>query len=91
MKTRTRDILILIAGLAVLLAAAFGGYAAVRARAQGSGASQALAPVPSPTPSGSAAAEPRYERWTVGKAVGPVTVYTRPSTVSAGQDADWAS
>jgi lipoprotein-anchoring transpeptidase ErfK/SrfK len=81
MKPRTRDIFILIAGLAVLVALALGGYAAVRARAEGSGASQALAPVaqPSPAPS-SAATEPQYERWTVGKAVGPVTVYTRPST-----------
>ena len=84
MNSRTRDIVIVVAGLAVLLAAALGGYAAVRARAQGSGASQVLAPVAQPTPasSGSAAAapEPRFERWTVGKAVGPVTVYTRPST-----------
>jgi lipoprotein-anchoring transpeptidase ErfK/SrfK len=84
MDSRTRDIVIVVAGLAVLLAAALGGYAAVRARAQGSGASQVLAPVtqPTPAPSGSAAAdpEPRYQRWTVGKAVGPVTVYTRPST-----------
>ena len=80
MKPRTRDIVILVAGLAVLLAAALGGYAAVRARAQGSGASQVLAPVPQPTPAPSGATEPQYDRWTVGKAVGPVTVYTRPST-----------
>ena len=76
--------MIVVAGLAVLLAAALGGYAAVRARAQGSGAGQVLAPVaqPTPAPSGSAAAdpEPQYQRWTVGKAVGPVTVYARPST-----------
>jgi lipoprotein-anchoring transpeptidase ErfK/SrfK len=82
MDSRVRDILLLVAGLAVVLAAAFGGYAAVRARAQGSGASQALAPVPLPTPAPSGAAEPQYDRWTVGKAVGPVTVYTRPSTSS---------
>jgi lipoprotein-anchoring transpeptidase ErfK/SrfK len=80
MKPRTRDIVILVAGLAVLLAAALGGYAAVRARAQGSGASQVLAPVPQPTPAAPGTTEPQYERWTVGKAVGPVTVYTRPST-----------
>ena len=80
MDSRLRDILLLVAGLAVVLAAAFGGYAAVRARAQGSGAGQALAPVPQPTPAPSGAAEPQYDRWTVGKAVGPVTVYTRPST-----------
>jgi lipoprotein-anchoring transpeptidase ErfK/SrfK len=80
MSVRTRDIIILVIGLAVLLAAALGGYAAVRARAQGSGASQALAPVPKPTPAPSGVAEPQYERWMVGKALGPVTVYTRPST-----------
>jgi lipoprotein-anchoring transpeptidase ErfK/SrfK len=80
MKARTRDILVLIAGLAVLLVAVLGGYAAVRARADGSGAAQSLAPVPSPTPAPSGAAGPQYERWTVGKAVGPVVAYTRPST-----------
>jgi lipoprotein-anchoring transpeptidase ErfK/SrfK len=84
MSPRARDIVIVVAGLAVLLAAALGGYAAVRARAQGSGAEQVLAPVtqPTPAPSGSAAAEPepKFQRWTVGKAVGPVTAYTRPST-----------
>jgi len=80
MNPRIRDILLLVAGLAVVLAAALGGYAAVRARAQGSGASQALAPVAKPTPAPSGTPEPQYERWTVGKAVGPVNVYTRPST-----------
>jgi len=84
MKTRTRDLVILAAGLTVLLAMALGGYAAVRARAQGSGGQQVLAPVPKPTPvPASASPEPAYERWTVGKAVGPVTVYTRPSTSAA--------
>jgi lipoprotein-anchoring transpeptidase ErfK/SrfK len=80
MKARTRDIIFLAAGLAVLLAAVIGGYSVVRARAAGSGASQSLAPVPSPTPAPSGAAAPQYERWTVGKAVGPVVVYTQPST-----------
>jgi lipoprotein-anchoring transpeptidase ErfK/SrfK len=64
----------------VLLAAALGGYAAVRARAQGSGATQVLAPVPMPTPapSGSAAPPaPPPERWTVGVAQRPLTVYRR--------------
>jgi lipoprotein-anchoring transpeptidase ErfK/SrfK len=70
-------------GLAVVLAAALGGYAAVRARAEGSGARQAPAAVPSPTPLPSGAAQPQYERWTVGKAVGPVTVYEKPSTSAA--------
>lgn len=85
MESRTRDIVILAAGLAVLLAAALGGYAAVRARAQGSGADQALAPVTQPTPpqptsSAEPDPEPQYERWTVGKAVGPVVVYKQPRT-----------
>ena len=86
MKPRTRDILVLALGLAILLAAAFGGYAAVRARAAGSGTGQVLAPVPKPTTTPkpeSSTIEPAYERWTVGKAVGPVTVYTRPSTSAA--------
>jgi lipoprotein-anchoring transpeptidase ErfK/SrfK len=83
MSTRTRDIVILVGGLAVLVAAAFGGYAAVRTRAGGSGTGQVLAPVPTPTApaaSRSAAPEPQFERWTVGKAVGPVVAYTQPST-----------
>jgi lipoprotein-anchoring transpeptidase ErfK/SrfK len=77
MKTRTRDIVILVAGLAVLAAVAFGGYAAVRARAEGSGASQVLAPVPKVSPAPSGAVEPQYERWTVGVAQKPLTVYRR--------------
>jgi len=80
MTKRTRDIFILVIGLALLLATAFGGYAAVRARAEGSGGSQVLAPVslPKPAPSHSHV-KPAYERWTVGKVVEPVTVRTRPS------------
>jgi lipoprotein-anchoring transpeptidase ErfK/SrfK len=64
----------------VLLATALGGYAAVRARAEGSGAAQSLAPVPSPTPAPSGASEPQYERWTVGVAQRPLTVYRRADT-----------
>ncbi len=75
MTTRTRDIVILVVGLGLVLAAALGGYAAVRARASGSDARQVLAPVVMPEPG---AVQPQYERWTVGKAVGPVTVFTRP-------------
>ena len=77
MKARTRDIIFLVAGLAVLLAAVVGGYSVVRARAAGSGASQSLAPVPSPTPAPSGAPAPQYERWTVGVAQRPLTVYRR--------------
>ena len=82
MNPRTRDIVLFVAGFAVLVVVAFGGYAAVRARAEGSGAQQSLAPVasPSPAPSGSAHPQPQYERWTVGKAIGPVVVYRKPST-----------
>jgi len=79
MSARRRDITLLVVGLTVVLAAAFGGYAALRARAQGRGATQVLAPVAQPSPAPSGAPQPQYERWTVGKAVGPVTVYTRPS------------
>jgi lipoprotein-anchoring transpeptidase ErfK/SrfK len=79
MKTGTRDILILAAGMALLLAAALGGYAAVRARAGGSGGQQALAPVAKPSPAPSSV-QATYERWTVGKVVGPVIAYRRPAT-----------
>ena len=82
MSTRARDILILAAGMAVLLAAALGGYAAVRARAEGSGGQQALAPVATPTPAPSGTPRPEYDRWTVGKVVDPVTAYARPSSSS---------
>jgi lipoprotein-anchoring transpeptidase ErfK/SrfK len=80
MTARTRDIILLAVGLVVVLAAAFGGYAAMHARAAGSGATQALAPVAQPTPAPSGVSQPQFERWTVGKAVGPVTVYAKPST-----------
>ncbi len=82
MKARTRDIIFLAAGLAVLLAAVIGGYSVVRARAAGSGASQSLAPVPSPTPGASGAPAPQYERWTVGKAAGRWSS-TRSASTSA--------
>lgn len=84
MNRRTRDIVFLAVGLAVLLAAVFGGYAAMRARAAGSGAQQVLAPVAQPSPAASGTPDeaqgPQYERWTVGKAVGPVVIYAQPST-----------
>ncbi|NLE21504.1 MAG: L,D-transpeptidase [Actinobacteria bacterium] len=82
MQTRTRDIVILIAGLAVLASVVLGGYAAVRARAEGTGATQVLAPVPRITPAPSGTAEPQYERWTVGVARRPLTVYRRADASS---------
>jgi lipoprotein-anchoring transpeptidase ErfK/SrfK len=77
MNSRVRDILLLVVGLAVVLAVAAGGYAAVRARAQGSGTGQSLAPVPKPTPAPSGVAEPQFDRWTIGVAQRPLTVYRR--------------
>lgn len=74
--------MILVVGMAVLLMAALGGYAVVRARAQGSGAHQTLAPVPLPSPSASTSVQPQYERWTVIKVVAPLRAYARPSTSS---------
>jgi lipoprotein-anchoring transpeptidase ErfK/SrfK len=82
MSKRTRDIVILMAGLVVLLAVVLGGYAAVRARAGGSGASQALAPVASPSPLPSGASQPQYERWTVGVAQKPLVAYKRADVSS---------
>ena len=83
MNLRPRDIVILVVGLAVVLGAAFGGYAAVRARAHGAGARQVLAPVKLPTVAPGVPHVPQYERWTVGKALGSVTVFRRPEAGAA--------
>ena len=72
--------MILILGLAIVLGAGLGGYAAVRARAHGSSARQVLAPVALPSVAPDAPQKPQYERWTVGKALGPVIVFKRPDT-----------
>ena len=82
MNSRVRDIVLLVAGLAVVLAAAFGGYAAVRARAQGSGSDQALAPVAKPKPPAPGTVASQYDRWTVGVAQRPLTVYRRADASS---------
>lgn len=80
MKPRTTTVVSLIAGLALVAVVAFGGYAVIRARAASdvTDARQELAPVVVETPSESASAEPEYERWTVGKANGSVTVLKQP-------------
>ncbi len=79
MKGHTRDFVILAVGLALVLGAAFAGYAVVRARAAGGGARQVLAPVVLPSSAPTGAAAPHYQRWTVGKAIGPVVVRRHPS------------
>jgi lipoprotein-anchoring transpeptidase ErfK/SrfK len=80
MNARTREIVILAVGLALVLGAALGGYAVVRARADGAPGRQVLAPVATPTPSASGGSPaPQYERWTVGIAQRPITVRRRPS------------
>jgi len=83
MNLRMRDIVILVVGLAIVLGAAFGGYAAVRARAHGYSARQDLAPVKLPSVTPGVPQAPQYERWTVGKALGPVTVFKRPAAGAA--------
>ncbi|HEY5388225.1 MAG TPA: L,D-transpeptidase [Thermoleophilia bacterium] len=83
MNARIRDIVILAVGLALVLGAALGGYAVVRARADGAVGGQVLAPVVMPTPAPSGAPQPQYERWTVGKATGPLTVLKRPAAGAA--------
>ena len=83
MNVRMRDIVILVVGLAIVLGAAFGGYAAVRARAHGHRARQVLAPVRLPSAAPGVKLDPQYERWTVGKALGPVTVFRRPEAGAA--------
>jgi lipoprotein-anchoring transpeptidase ErfK/SrfK len=83
MNLRPRDIAILVVGLAIVLGAAFGGYAAVRARAHGIGARQVLASVKLPSAAPGVPLVPQYERWTVGKALGPVTVFRHPEAGAA--------
>ena len=80
MNRRVTDIVILTVGLALVLGAALGGYAVVRARAQGIPGRQLLAPVIMPTPAAHGVAPaPQYERWTVGIARRPLTVRRRPA------------
>ena len=70
MNSRTRDILILAVGLAVVLAA--GDRRATPRCApgrRGPAPARSLAPVPKPTPAPSGDPEPQYDRWTVGVAV----------------------
>jgi lipoprotein-anchoring transpeptidase ErfK/SrfK len=80
MNARIREIVILAVGLALVLGAALGGYAVVRARADGAPSRQVLAPVDMPTPSAAGGSPaPQYERWTVGIARRPLTVRRRPA------------
>lgn len=82
MDGKRRDFTLFALLLAGVLAAALGGYVVVRARAAGSGPQQVLAPVPMPAANSSRTVAPAFQRWTVGKAVGPVSVYRRPSTTA---------
>jgi lipoprotein-anchoring transpeptidase ErfK/SrfK len=84
-NVRARDIILVLVALAVVAGVAAAGYAVVSARTRGASAPrQALAPVPMPTvaasssPGATPTPEPQYERWTVGVARRPVTVYRRP-------------
>jgi len=80
MSPRAREILLFVAGLAIVLGTALGGYAVVRARAAGGGAAQSLAPVPTPSALPTTSADPALQqRWIVGKAVRGFTVYRKPS------------
>jgi lipoprotein-anchoring transpeptidase ErfK/SrfK len=78
MDRRWRDIVIFVVGLTLVLGTAYGGYATVRARAHGYRARQVLASVKLPSVTPGAPQAPQYERWTVGKALGPVTVFRQP-------------
>ena len=80
MSRRTTQLIILAVALALVAGAALAGYAVVRARADGADPRQVLAPVDLPTAvPASREPLPQYERWTVGKATGPVVVRTRPA------------
>ena len=79
MNSRIRDILLLVVGLAVVLAAAFGGYAAVRARAAGVGRQPGAGAGATPKPARARSASRRST--SAGRSArpsGPVTVYTQP-------------
>ena len=85
MNRRTRDIVLLVVGVAVVAAIGIGGYLAMHARAEGSGSTQDLAPIVLPSTSASATTKPEpppYERWMVGKVIQPLTAYAEPSTSS---------
>jgi lipoprotein-anchoring transpeptidase ErfK/SrfK len=80
MNRHTRDILLLVVGVAVVALIGVGGYLAMHARASGSGSTQDLAPVVIPSTSASASPQaPPYERWMVGKVIQPVAAYAKPS------------
>jgi lipoprotein-anchoring transpeptidase ErfK/SrfK len=80
MSPRVRDILLFCAALAVVLGAALGGYAVVRARAAGGGGGQSLAPVPTPSALPTTSTDPaQQQRWMVGVATRPFTAYRKPS------------
>jgi lipoprotein-anchoring transpeptidase ErfK/SrfK len=82
MSRRTREFLILAAGLVLVAVVAFAGLAVVHARAAGGRDRQALAAValPATVPTqGPAQEQQQYQRWMVGKALGAVVVRRRPS------------
>jgi lipoprotein-anchoring transpeptidase ErfK/SrfK len=76
MKPSYSSLGMLVLALAVVLGAGLAGYAVVQARAQGGESRQYLAPVQ--PPKSSSAPQATYKRWSVGKAIGPVTVFSRP-------------
>jgi lipoprotein-anchoring transpeptidase ErfK/SrfK len=80
MNPRRRDLVVLAVLLAMVVGAALGGYAVVRARASGASPSQVLAPVTVPSPAATGGTAADFPQWRVGKAVGPVTVYRQPSS-----------
>jgi lipoprotein-anchoring transpeptidase ErfK/SrfK len=82
MNRRSRDIVVLAIGIAVVAAITLGGYLAVHSRAQGAVTRQTLAPLVLPSTGPSSTPKPRYERWMVGKALGQVVAYVKPSTSS---------
>ena len=69
MNVRIREILILAVGLALVLGAAAGGYAVVRARAEGAPGRQVWAPVAMPTPS--ATGSTRRRNTSAGRSASP--------------------
>ena len=86
MTFRGRTIALSVIAVVLVAGVALSGYAVVRARAAAAPAGrQVLAPVvmPTVTPAPSSSPDPQYERWTVGVARRPVTVYRRPASDAA--------
>jgi lipoprotein-anchoring transpeptidase ErfK/SrfK len=82
MKSSTRSIVVLAAGLAVVFGAALGGYSIVQARAAGTESRQSRATVVLPKQGASGKPVAQAERWVVGIAQRRIIVRRRPAVAA---------